>query len=213
MKKKQLAVWMCVGVMMMAAGCTKTVLPEKDAAKTALSETKQETDGGSQTVNTEKMNAESEQQSEDKEKRNVASEGQTEELVSPANTDGNMNHDTKTASDELECDVISVDYNNKSVVVSEIFTETYDDGSQTAVSFVGGGGENAEQITVYFQDDINYTLKIIRDGGADVTTKEADFSDIQEGDILALKGKRAYTEESGDEFLSSEVTINRVILE
>lgn len=160
---------MCVGVMMMAAGCTKTVLSEKDAAETALSETKQE-------------------------------------------TDGNMNHDTKTASDELECDVISVDYNNKSVVVSEIFTETYDDGSQTAVSFVGGGGENVEQITVYFQDDINYTLKIIRDGGADVTTKEADFSDIQEGDILALKGKRAYSEESGDEFLSSEVTINRVIL-
>lgn len=188
MKKRQLAVWMCVGVMIMAAGCTKVTVAESDTAETISGEAGQEN------------------VPEDAASRNLPSEGQTEDALA-----GDQAEDT--ASDELEGNVLSVDYNNKMVMVSEIFTETYDDGSGVAVSFLGGGGEDAGFITVYFMDDISYTLQIIKDGGADVTTKEAAFSDIQEGDILKLKGKRAFSEKSGDEFLASEVTISRVILE
>lgn len=193
MKKRQLAVWMCVGVMIMAAGCTKVTVAESDTAETISGEAGQEN------------------VPEDAASRNLPSEEQADNTDNQDALAGDQAEDT--ASDELEGDVLSVDYNNKMVMVSEIFTETYDDGSGVAVSFLGGGGEDAGSITVYFMDDISYTLQIIKDGGADVTTKEAAFSDIQEGDILKLKGKRAFSEKSGDEFLASEVTISRVILE
>lgn len=196
MKKKQLAVWMCVGVMMMAAGCSKTAVAESDTAETISDETKEDDvqEEISESESTEDQNTDSEEES-------------------TAKKDNDTQQDTQEASDELQADVISVDYNNKSVVASEIFTETYDDGSSAAVSLVGDRGDDAESITVYFKDDAGYTLKIIKNGGADVTTKEAEFSDIQEGDILDLKGKRAFSEKSGDEFLATGVTISRVILE
>lgn len=235
MIKRQLAVWMCVGVMIMAAGCTKVTVAESDTAETISGEAGQENvpedaesrnlSSGEQAEDTESRNLPSEEQAEDTESRNLSSEEQTEDAdnqdtLAGEQVDNTDNQDAlagdqaeDTASDELEGDVLSVDYNNKMVTVSEIFTETNDDGSSVAVSFLGGGGEDAGSITVYFMDDISYTLQIIKDGGADVTTKEAAFSDIQEGDILNLTGKRAFSEKSGDEFLASEVTISRVILE
>lgn len=118
----------------------------------------------------------------------------------------------KLSGDTLECDVLSVEEQNHSVTASKIYVETNPDGSQTAVSYVGGGGDQADHIRIYFRDNARYTLKIIKNGGADVTTKEADFSDIQKGDILSLKGKAAVSEASGYEFLASEAVINRVIL-
>lgn len=71
-------------------------------------------------------------------------------------------------------------------------------------------GEN-ELVKVYFLDDIRYTLEEITDDGGNVTKKEADFSDIREGDMLHLKGREAVSDISGDEFLSSEVIITRVV--
>lgn len=221
MIKRQLAVWMCVGVMIMAAGCTKVTVAESDTAETISGEAGQENvpeDAASR-------NLPSEEQAEDTDNQDILAEERAEDTDNQDTSAGEQADNTDkqdalagdqaedTASDELEGNVLSVDYNNKMVMVSEIFTETYDDGSGVAVSFLGGGGEDAGFITVYFMDDISYTLQIIKDGGADVTTKEAAFSDIQEGDILKLKGKRAFSEKSGDEFLASEVTISRVILE
>lgn len=195
MKKKQLAVWMCVGIMLMAAGCSKTTAAGSDAVETISDETKKDDvqEEVSESESTERQNTDSEEES-------------------TAKKDSDMQQDTGEASGELKADVISVDYSNKFAVVSEIYTEAYDDGSSVA-TMIADGGDDAESITVYFQDDIDYTLQIIKNGGADVTTSEADFPDIQEGDILDLEGKRAYSEKSGDEFLASKVTINRVILE
>lgn len=210
MKKKQLAVWMCAGVMLMAAGCTKTTVAQSDAVETTSVEAGQET----MPEDTKNRDVPSEEQAGDTENRKALSGEQAEDTENQDALSEEPSEASKlqAASDELEADVISVDYSNKFAVVNEIFTEAYDDGSSVAV-LVGDGGDTAESITVYFMDDISYTLKIIKNGGADVTTSEADFSDIQEGDILDLKGKRAYSEKSGDEFLASEVTISRVILE
>lgn len=210
MKKKQLAVWMCVGVMLMTAGCTKTTVAESDAVETTSVEAGQET----MPEDTENRDVLPEEQAEDTENRKALPEELTESTENQDTLSEETAEDTKlqTASDKLEGDVISVDYSNKFAVVNEIFTETYDDGSSVAVSLVGDRGADAQSVTVYFMDDISYTLQIIKNGGADVTTSEADFSDIQEGDILDLKGKRAFSEKSGDEFLASEVTISRVIL-
>lgn len=117
----------------------------------------------------------------------------------------------KLTGDTLTCDVVSVNAENQSVAATKIYVENNPDGSQTALSYVGGG-DGQENIMIYFRDDARYTLKIIKNGGTDVTTKEADFSDIQEGDILSLKGKAAVSEKSGFEFLASEAVISRVIL-
>ena len=131
-------------------------------------------------------------------------------------TSGSANGDTltedKLTGDTLTCDVVSVNEQNHSVTARKIYVEENPDGSQTAVSYVGDGGDQAENIRVYFRDNVRYTLQMIENGGADVTTKEADFSDIRRGDMLSLKGKAAISEASGYEFLASEAVISRVIL-
>lgn len=134
------------------------------------------------------------------------------EDAAPDESEQAQTQNDKLSGDTLECDVVNVEEQNHSVTASKIYVETNPDGSKTAISYVGEEGDTGEHIRIYFRDDARYTLKIIKDGGADVTTKEADFSDIQKGDILSLKGKAAMSEASGYEFLASEAVISRVIL-
>lgn len=238
MKKITWITALCAAVMIVASGCgqsaenmayggasenlqaeSDTDTPGEDAAPDESEQAKSDTD----TVGEDAAPGESEQTESDADTvgegaapgESERAESDTDAMLENTALDESAQEKTqndKLSGDTLECDVLSVEEQNHSVTASKIYVETNPDGSQTAVSYVGGGEDQAGHIRIYFRDNARYTLKIIKDGGADVTTKEADFSDIQKGDILSLKGKAAISEASGYEFLASEAVISRVIL-
>ena len=108
-------------------------------------------------------------------------------------------------SDELSVDVESVGDN--SVVGNKISIESGIDGN-SEIMVVGVGEDNKVLVTVYFAENASYVYKIIRNGGADVETRDGSFSDIKEGLTLHLTGY--YKDE---DFYADEVVISNVIID
>ena len=108
-------------------------------------------------------------------------------------------------SAELCVDVESIGDN--SVVGNKVFIEPLPDGNGE-IMLVGVGGDNQELVTVYFEENASYVYQIIRNGGADVETKEGSFSDIGLGMTLDMTGYY-----KGEDFYADKVVISNVILD
>ena len=108
-------------------------------------------------------------------------------------------------SAELCVDVESI--GNNSVVGSKISIETSPDGNGE-IMLVGAGGDNQVLVTVYFEENASYVYETIRNGGADVETREGSFSDIGLDMILDLTGYY-----KGEDFYADKVVISDVILD
>ena len=105
-------------------------------------------------------------------------------------------------TEELSIHVESIGDN--SVVGNKIFIEPgVVEGSEIAV--VGVGVDNKALLSVYFDDNVSYVYRIIRDGGANVETYDGSFSDIKEGFILNMTGRY-----EGEDFRAEEVEIHDV---
>ncbi|MGL4910964.1 MAG: VanZ family protein [Romboutsia sp.] len=74
-----------------------------------------------------------------------------------------------------------------SVVINLITVQEMEDGSSISTS---GNGKYGTYINVGFDPHATYTLNIIENGGADVTTKKATFNDIGIGCSLDMKVKK-----------------------
>lgn len=106
---------------------------------------------------------------------------------------------------ELSVDVESIE--GDSVIGSRI--ETYEEeGGKGEIAVSSAVAEGKELITIRFSQNAAYTYHIIRDGGADVETREGSFADIKEGMILNLTGHY-----DGETFLADTVTISDVRLD
>ena len=108
-------------------------------------------------------------------------------------------------SDELSVDVESVGDN--SVVGNKIFIESGSDGNSEIMT-VGVGEDNKVLVTVYFAENASYVYRIIRNGGADVETRDGSFSDIKEGLTLHLTGYY-----KGEDFYADKVVISDVMID
>lgn len=106
---------------------------------------------------------------------------------------------------ELCVDVESIGDN--SVVGNKVFIETLPDGNGE-IMLVGVGGDDQELVTVHFEENASYVYEIIRNGGADVETREGSFSDIGLDMILDLTGYY-----KGEDFYADKVVISNVILD
>lgn len=202
MKRKNLAVCVCIMVLIMMTGCgaknEDTQLVEIVEAGNQLEEIKSvsETEDTKQTPETEEA-------------------GEVDHIE---NTEENKFTDLTTDNvpkteieedkfkDELCGDVIEINSGEKTVMVSKIYTETDSEGNGIMVAYAND--EDAEKIKVCFTDEANYILETGKADGTNVTQSQAAFSDISEGDVLELKGLEAVT---GDEFLAAWVKIERVI--
>ena len=132
----------------------------------------------------------------------------------PADEDTDKSADTPTSdasvassneSAELCIDVESI--GNNSVVGSKISIETSPDGNGE-IMLVGAGGDNQVLVTVYFEENASYVYETIRNGGADVETREGSFFDIGLDMILDLTGYY-----KGEDFYADKVVISDVILD
>lgn len=110
--------------------------------------------------------------------------------------------DTIKFEDEMCGGVMEIISSEKTVIVSRM--QAGEDGT-TLVSPAEGF---EERVSVYFTDDAKFSLETGKADGSDVNRQDADFSSIQTGDSLNLKGKENI---DGTEFLATEVEIIRVI--
>lgn len=199
-------VGMCVLLMALAAGCGGQEQPAaSDGAESAASGT----EPGSEIQEEEEPVAETQEEREGETQAGGDSEGLAEpESAAPTEADKQegKGSEKKLDGDELDGIVITVDKSNKTVVIDKFYIEADQESGLEKVH-----NQEGLLVNVYFLDDTSYILEEITDVGGNVTKKEAGFSDIQEGDMLHLKGKEAISDISGDEFLSSEVTITRVM--
>ena len=108
-------------------------------------------------------------------------------------------------SAELCVDVESIGDN--SVVGNKVFIETLPDGNGE-IMLVGVGGDNQELVNVHFEENASYVYQIIRNGGADVETREGSFSDIGLDMTLDMTGYY-----KGEDFYADKVVISNVILD
>lgn len=131
-----------------------------------------------------------------------SNEEQKSDVAEEQTTDENAPADE---SAELSVAVESVD--NNSVVGNKIFIESSANGNND-IMVVRVGGDNKVLVTVHFAEDASYVYRTIRNGGADVETREGSFSDIKNGLSLDLTGHY-----EGDEFYANKVEINNVILD
>ena len=131
----------------------------------------------------------------DEERENSATDGQGE----------TEQGQTESESTELSVDVESIGDN--SVVGNKIFIETNPNGNGE-IMLVGVGGDNQVLVTVYFEENASYVYETIRNGGADVETREGSFSDIGLDMILDLTGYY-----KGEDFYADKVVISNVILD
>lgn len=107
-----------------------------------------------------------------------------------------------SATEELEVVVESL--GDHSILGNKIFIETGINGNGE-IAVVGAGGDNKTLVSVYFEEDVSFTYLVIKNGGADVETREGSFSDIKKGFILDMTGH--YQDEI---FWADKVEINDV---
>lgn len=136
------------------------------------------------------------------EQENDKEDGQDE--AEKGQAEGESSDKSVNASTELCVDVESIGDN--SVVGNKVFIEPIPDGSGE-IMVVGSGEDNKVLITVYFEEDASYVYQIIRNGGADVETREGSFSDIGLDMTLDMTGYY-----KGEDFYADKVVISNVIL-
>mgnify|MGYP002644591918 FL=1 len=210
MKRKNLAVCVCIVTLIIATGC---------GGKKEDTEPVEIVEVYNQSEDIEPVSERDIKQASKAEDIKQASEtGETGEVERTENTEENEFTDLTTDNvpeaeidedkfkDELYGDVIEINSSEKTVMVNKLYTEIDSEGNGIMVA--SANDEDTEKIKVCFTSEADYILETGKADGTNVTQSEAAFSDIQEGDILKLRGLEAVT---GDEFLATWVKIERVI--
>lgn len=189
----------------MATGCGDKAQDDAVSQTEELSRTEQSTNAEN----------DAEQENDKEDGQDETEKGQTEDESSDKSVDASVDESANKSVDasdaspnesaELCVDVESIGDN--SVVGNKIFIETSPDGNGE-IMLVGVGGDNQELVTVHFEENASYVYQIIRNGGADVETREGSFSDIGLDMILDLTGYY-----KGEDFYATKVVISNVILD
>ncbi len=93
-------------------------------------------------------------------------------------------------------------------MVTEIHTESNDDGSGTMVSVAEGSEGASPKITVSYDEDTVFEKQKIWDGGANHEEREGSASDLQKGFTAEMWGSY-----EGDVFHATAIKVVEVILE
>ena len=92
--------------------------------------------------------------------------------------------------------------------VTEIYTESNDDGSRTMVSVAEGSEGASPKITVSYDENTVFEKQKIWDGGAGHEEREGSASDLQKGFTAEMWGSY-----EGDVFHATAIKVVEVILE
>lgn len=195
MRKQKAALWIAV-ILIAAAGCGNK--KEQLVESGDMIVTPQDNGSAEKDENTGEID-------EDESNKEISDENSDEKGAGGKDESGGSGE--SQGEDSLEGVVKEINEKDNFVVVSKIFTEETESGSE-AVLMVGEGAEGEELITVYFTENTDFQIKTVKNAGEEVTEKEGAFSDIKKESILELKGKM---DAKGEEFLADEVFINEFI--
>lgn len=96
----------------------------------------------------------------------------------------------------------------KQFTVTEVFTDTLEDGGEVMVAKAPGAEEESPKITVVYDENTAFEKKKIWDGGASHEEKEGSAADLQKGFMAEMWGSY-----EGDVFHAMAIRIVEVILE
>lgn len=96
----------------------------------------------------------------------------------------------------------------KQFTVTEIYTESNDDGSDVMVAVASEAEAESSKITVVYDDNTAFEKQKIWDGGASHEEKEGSAADLQKGFSVEMWGSY-----EGDVFHATAIRIVEVILE
>lgn len=115
-------------------------------------------------------------------------------------------HDIPDTEGDLYGDIYEV--GEKQFTVTEIYTDTLEDGSDIMVMGAPGTEAESPKITVAYDDNTVFEKQKIWDGGASHEEKEGSAADLQKGFTVEMWGSY-----EGDVFHATAIKIVEVILE
>lgn len=114
-------------------------------------------------------------------------------------------HDIPDTESDLYGDIYEV--GEKQFTVTEVFTDTLEDGGEVMVAKAPGAEEESLKITVVYDENTAFEKKKIWDGGASHDEKEGSAADLQKGFTAEMWGSY-----EGDVFHATAIRIVEVIL-
>lgn len=110
----------------------------------------------------------------------------------------------EAALEELSGDILEV--GDGTFTVAKIHEETLENGSELAAVSVVGSEEDADRITVRYDEDTVFQKRTIRNGGVDYEDTEASAEDLALDLTAEMKGSY-----EGETFHASEILLVEVI--
>lgn len=125
--------------------------------------------------------------------------------ASGKNSDISSLHNIPDTEGNLYGDIYEI--GEKQFTVTEVFTDTLEDGGEVMVAKAPGAEEESTKITVVYDENTAFEKKKIWDGGASHEEKEGSAADLQKGFTAEMWGSY-----EGDVFHATAIRIVEVIL-
>lgn len=184
---------------------------------TGCTKTAEKTDGGAEASGVEAENLPKAEKPEDKDalaaKVPDASDTQGNENSGEENgkQSGEQKGDTSSlynmpdGEGDLHGDIYEV--GDMQFMVTEIYTDTLDDGSGIMVAVAGVAGDESAKITVVYDENTVFEKQKIWDGGANHEEKKGSAADLQKGFTAEMWGSY-----EGDVFHATAIKVIEVVL-
>ena len=193
MRNKKMATYICIGLLLMTAGCGNSDSDTYMSTADSISFNDADIEKNISNSQTDEEIANSLQSSE--ENNNLQDDDNNQSDSSKNENENN----SQSANEDSILDGSIVSIENNSVIINKTFNLS----STTAVAY---GGNDAVFVTVYFSEETNYEVWTVKNSGvngdSDIDKREGTFSDIKEQLSVNMTGFY-----EGDDFYAKQVII------
>ena len=193
MRNKKIAAYICIGLLLMTAGCGNSDSDTYMSTADSISFNDADIKKNISNSQTDEEIANSLQSSE--ENNNLQDDDNNQ-----SNSSKNENENNSQSANEdsiLDGSIVSIENNGITI------NKTYNLSSTTAFEYVGN---DEEFVTVYFSEETNYEVWTVKNSGvngdSDIDKREGTFSDLKEKLSVNMTGFY-----EGDDFYAKQVII------
>lgn len=193
MRNKKIAAYICVGLLLMTAGCGNSDSDTYVSKADTINFNDEDIEKNSSNIQIDEESANNRQSSE--ENNNLQDDNNNQ--PNSSNNENENNYQSANEDSILDGNIVSIESN------SVIINKTFNLSSTTAVAY---GGNDAVFVTVYFSEETNYEVWTVKNSGvngdSDIDKREGTFSDLKEQLSVKLTGRY-----EGEDFYADQVII------